>query len=213
MTTIDKKIPITDYPGNPKIKPDPVAKEEEKNVEQITTGAVRTRKQPVARRVGETFLGGDARTVGQHIVLDVLLPATKNLISDMVTEGINRLLFGDSAPRGGSRRSYTSYGSYYTGSAQRRDGSQRQMSSRARRMHDFEELIFDSRLEAESVLERMRDIIEQYDMASVADLYSLAGVSSNYVDNNWGWRNLSQARTRQVREGFLLELPRAEELK
>ena len=87
------------------------------------------------------------------------------------------------------------------------------MSSRARRMHDFEELVFDSRLEAESVLERMRDIIEQYEMASVADLYSLAGVSSNYVDNNWGWRNLAQARTRQVREGFLLELPRAEELK
>lgn len=212
MTTIDKKIPIDDYPANPKIKPDPVAKEE-KSVEQITTGTVRTRKQPVARRVGETFLGGDARTVGQHIVLDVLLPATKNLISDMVTEGINRLLFGDNAPRGGSRRSYTSYGSYYTGSAARRDGSQRQMSSRARRMHDFEELVFDSRLEAESVLERMRDIIEQYDMASVADLYSLAGVSSNYVDNNWGWRNLAQARTRQVREGFLLELPRAEELK
>ena len=50
--------------------------------------------------------------------MDVLLPAAKNTISDVVSESIQRLLFGDSGPNRRKNvrdnRSFVSYNSFYT---------------------------------------------------------------------------------------------------
>lgn len=67
-----------------------------------------------------------------------------------------------------------------------------------------------SRDEAELVIERLSDILENYDVASVADLYDLVGLPTTYIDNKWGWTNLAYANVRQVREGYLIDLPQAE---
>jgi hypothetical protein len=56
----------------------------------------------------------------------------------------------------------------------------------------------------------MTDIIDVYKVASVTDLHDLVGLPSTYVDNKWGWENLSYANVRQIREGYLLDLPPVE---
>jgi hypothetical protein len=67
-----------------------------------------------------------------------------------------------------------------------------------------------SREEAENVIERLGDIIDVYKVATVADLHSLCDLPSTYIDNKWGWQALNYASVRQIREGFLLDLPPAE---
>jgi hypothetical protein len=56
----------------------------------------------------------------------------------------------------------------------------------------------------------MMDVINDYDVVSVADLNACLGRPSSYVDNNWGWTILKPVDIRQIREGFLLDLPPAE---
>jgi len=81
-----------------------------------------------------------------------------------------------------------------------------------RRPHNVHEIILISREDAETVLERLVDIIDKYDVASVADLHDLVGLPTTYVDNKWGWTNLAQVDIRQIREGFLIDLPSAEQI-
>ena len=61
--------------------------------------------------------------------------------------------------------------------------------------------------DAELFVERLIDIIEKYEVASLADLYDLLGWASSHVDNKWGWTYLSNVEVRQVRDGYLIDLP------
>lgn len=56
----------------------------------------------------------------------------------------------------------------------------------------------------------MNDIISQYGVVSVLDLYDLADVSTdNYAANKYGWTDISGCKAIRVRDGYILKLPRA----
>ena len=63
-------------------------------------------------------------------------------------------------------------------------------------------------IEAENIIDRLSDLIENYDTATVADLYDLAGITSNFTDDRWGWYTLEGASVSHLREGYLLNLPK-----
>lgn len=71
------------------------------------------------------------------------------------------------------------------------------------------DIILETREEAEVVLKRMNEIIEAYGVVSVADLCDLVGVSCNYMDNKYGWTNIRNAEPIGVRGGYMLKLPKA----
>ena len=55
----------------------------------------------------------------------------------------------------------------------------------------------------------MNELIDTYDVVSVADLYDLVGKSCNYTDNKYGWTNIRNAEPIRVRDGYLLKMPKA----
>lgn len=57
------------------------------------------------------------------------------------------------------------------------------------------------------VLEVLSDLAERYEVATVADLYDAAGLSSDYTDRKWGWTDLRDAQIVRVRTGYLIQLP------
>lgn len=67
---------------------------------------------------------------------------------------------------------------------------------------------FDSREKAEDVLTNMQDIIDAYGFATVADLYDLSGITSNYTDCKYGWTHLRDANIIRLGYGYTLKLPR-----
>ncbi|ADD80958.1 gp067 [Rhodococcus phage ReqiPepy6] len=225
---------MEDYPSNsqkPKVDKKPAAKQDGKpeqkkpEVKQITVGTVTRRKKPLGRRVMETFGGGDAQGVGSYILQDVLLPAAKDMVADAVSQGIEKMLFGESRGRrtrssssgysGGNNR--TPYNSSYNGGSRYAVNpghrqEPRQMSHRGRATHNFDEIVLDSRAEATEVLDNLYSMISQYDVATVADLYNMVGVTGDFTDEKWGWVELHGAQVRHVRDGYLLELPRPEHL-
>ena len=190
-------------------------------VERITTGKVERRKTPLGKRFKDMFVGGDASSVGSYILFEVLLPAAKDAISDAVSQGMDRLIFGDSrrsSSRSNSRpgtSSYTPYNRYASTppwKADRREDPRRDVSRRSRASHDFGEILLGSRIEADEVIEKLYELCSQYGQATVADMYNLVGVTPQFTDEKWGWIDMQGTDVKRTRDGYMLILPRPETL-
>ena len=208
----------SEFPSNSTKQRRSVRSEEPKKIERVVEGEVLRRKKPLGKRITETFVGGDAKGVWGYVMLDVLVPAAKDTIADAFSQGIERMLFGESRPhsrrggyRGGGNNGYVSY-NRYAPSSMRREEPRPSMSRRARASHDFDEIILATRVDAEEVIDRLFDLVSRYESATVADLYEMVGVSGNYTDDKWGWTDIRGAGVTRVRNGYLLDLPRPEPL-
>jgi hypothetical protein len=58
------------------------------------------------------------------------------------------------------------------------------------------------------VLSSLVELIDTYDVATVADFYSSVGLEGEWSDNKFGWDNLSSAEVKRIREGYILVLPK-----
>lgn len=74
----------------------------------------------------------------------------------------------------------------------------------------MDDIILSNRDEAEMVLETLTGIIDQYEVASVADLKEMVGLRVTPIDVKWGWVYLGGTKVVQVRDGYLIDLPPAE---
>lgn len=190
-----------------------------KKVEKIIEGEVVRRKKPLSRRFMETFFGGgDAGTVWSYILSDVLVPAAKDMVSDAVSQGVERTLFGETNRRRQQNPTrgltqYTSYNRYSASPGLRRPEDPRQgLSRRGRETHDFNEIIIGTKVEAEEVIDALFEIISKYESVTVANLYELIGETGTFTDEKWGWTDLRAAGVTRVKSGYLLDLPRPEPL-
>ena len=196
---------MTEYKGNSHRSKEQNSNEvAEKKVTQIATA--KTKKKSETKKLVSAFVAEDVTSVKDYIIMDVLLPAAKKAISDIVTNGIDMLLYGETRSKSKNRESRVSYTKYYN---DRDRDYERPGRARGRYGYDYDDIILDTRKEAEEVLDRMDDLIDTYGMVSVADLYDLVGVSGNYTDNKYGWTNLRNADVQRVRDGYLLKLPKA----
>ena len=180
----------------------------ERKIEKVVTGDVKQRKKNGLSRAADTFLPGDVNSVKSYILMDVLVPSIKRAISDIVCNGINMLLGEPNRGRNGSAGAKVSYRSYYQDRDERRDYAR----PRAQAQYSYDDIIFDNRGDAEAVLERMEELLERFDVVSVADLFDMAGISCNYTDNKYGWTDLRSAHVERVRDGYVISLPRATSL-
>lgn len=189
---------------------------EPKNLERVTSATAVRRKQPLGRKFAHIFFGGDARTAAEYMVASVLIPAAKEAIVEAASSGFEKLVYGDARPkrgmRGGPPSGPLGYVSYnQRGPVTKPQEPQGRLPRRTRARHDFDDIVINSRQEAEEVLERMYDALSKYDSVSVADLYELTGLKADHTDYKWGWRGLQGAQVARVRGGgYLLDLPEPE---
>lgn len=199
---------VEDYkPNSHKSKEKAVVTEKtEKKVEKVVNGTVKTKKKSEINKVKDLFISEDAANVKSYILMDVLVPAVKKAISDIVTDGISMILFGTTGNR--SSRGNSSFISYDKFS--RREDDRRYGITRTRSGYNFDDIYLESRGEAEEVLSRMDELIDMYGVVSVADLYDLVGITGNYTDNKYGWTNIRNAEpVRAMGGGYMLKLPKA----
>ena len=180
-----------------------LANKEEKKIEKVVTGKVITKKEGFFSKMFRGLISEDAKDVKSYVFGDVLIPAIKKAISDIVSDGIDIILYGESS--GKKRRSpaeRVSYRSYYDrGSDYRRPGP-------VYSDYSYDNIILETRGEAEEVLARMDELIDTYKLVSVADLKDLVGITGNYTDNRYGWTSIRSAEVVRVRDGYTIKMPR-----
>lgn len=175
-----------------------------KRIEKVTTGVVKIRKKSEVKRLTEIFLPEDIDSVKNYIFMDVLVPSLKKAISDIVTNGIDMLLYGETSNRNNFTTSKVPYQKCYE-----QNNSQPNRARRHSVGYNYDDIVFETRGEAENVLLHMDDIIERYGVLSVADMYDTAGVTCNYTDNKYGWTDIRGASIVRVREGYVIKMPKA----
>ena len=178
--------------------------EDRKKVEKVVTGTVQTRKKGELRKFADVFISDDVSNVKSYIFMDVLVPAIKNTILDIIIDSA-KMIFGNG--RGTKSSSSAGYVSYNRFSDKKDDRSYSE--SRTRTGYGHDDIILETRAEAEEVLRRMDELIDAYGMVSVADMYDLVGKSCNYTDNKYGWTNIRNAEPVRMRDGYMLKLPKA----
>jgi len=187
-----------------------------KIVTKVTSGTVTQIKPPLLKRMfGET-----AKDLGNYLLWDLLIPAFKEILSDVVNNATDIVLYGSESTGRRSRSgrfrrdkgtTYVSYSSLYdSGSSRQRRDTGRLKASKSR--HDFDALVLESRADGEQVLSTLVELIDIYGTASVAELYKAVGLEPEWQDQNWGWDSLAAASVKRVREGYILSLPRPIEL-
>lgn len=181
---------------------------EKPRLQRLAKGVVIQKEKPLlARMFGET-----AREVGGYVIWDVLIPAVKEVITDIVTNGIEMLVYGDSARSSRSGRlrrergrSYVSYSSMYDSPRAERVRDTRRLPSNR---HAFDKVVLSTRSDAELVLDGLVELISMYGEATVADFYSAVGLQVDYNDNKYGWDTLATASVERVRGGYILVMPK-----
>ena len=179
--------------------------EKEQRLEKITTGSVKTKKKSGMSKVANALISEDASNVKSYILMDVLIPSLKKAVSDIITNGIEMLLYGETSGKRRDRADKVSYGSYYN---KDRDRDVRDRY-RSRSTYEYDDIVLATRGEAERVIDRLEDSLYEYGTVSVGDLYDLVGVTGSFTDYKYGWTDLRSARAERVRDGYLLRLPRA----
>ena len=181
----------------------------EKKVGKVITGSAKPKKKGEMQKFADVFISEDVGNVKSYIIMEVLVPAVKKAISDIVTNGVDMILYGETRQKKNSNTTKVSYGKYYGSS---REQEQRSNSYRqsGRSGFDYDEIIFETRGDAESVLDAMNEIISQYGVVSVGDLYDLAAVSTdNFAVNKYGWTDIAGCKAVRVRDGYIRKLPKA----
>jgi len=205
----EKKMKSEEFPSNSKI----IDKKEKETTRKVTKAVVVEKQKPLLTRM----LGDHMSQVGTYILWDVLIPAAKSTISDIISNGIEMVLYGEPGTKRKGRlhrdrdRSYVSYNSIYDRQS-RRSRQRERPSDRGRSRHQFDDIIIESKPEAEEVLTVLVEAIEMYESCAVADLYEAVGLPTDFTDHKWGWFNLSSAYVKRDRFGYSLVLPKPEPL-
>lgn len=200
-----------DYPSNSRNTP---VEEEPKVREKVISGTAKVRKRGVGNKLASLFFDDEISNVKKYLMFDMIIPGIK----EMILGSIEMMFFGSSSRRSTRSRSsldrrttVVDYGSYSRG---RRD-ERRPESHYERDQITMDDIDYDTREDAQSVLDELRRDIDLYHEATLAAFYQYSGVTINdFTANDRGWKDLDMPiHPRRIRGGrYILDLPRPQVL-
>ena len=171
----------------------------EKSIKPVVSGKTSTKPNKV-RKIARLFVSEDISNIKSYLVMDVIVPNVKKAVLDVV----KMLMYGESSNRHSSN--YSNYVPYRSYSDDRPRTRKSDMSSSR---FDYDDVIFSSRGDAEYVMQKMQEIVDNYGLVTVADMYDLANITAPYTAANYGWHSIRTAEVRRVSGGYILKLPAA----
>lgn len=195
--------------------------EREKKVEAVEgIGAVMVKKPSLGTRFRKTFFSGDAKGTAQHVWSNIIVPMAQNALLDAIQQGSERMVVGQVRSRSSMGTlpnllglGHQAYNKMYQSGPMQAPGITGQMPLQqqqrmARANHSFEQFVLGSRIAAETVVDRMYDLLSRDGAVTVADFMDLLGEPADYTMQKWGWVDLRGSQVVRVPQGYLLDLPR-----
>lgn len=156
----------------------------------------------------ENFFGNDMKTIIDYIGKEVIIPAAKKMLVDAGCDAISMLFYGDTN-HSAKRPSNYGYGSgvgvNYTRFSSTRGESIRPTARYSNVVCD--DIILQSKDEANMVIDSLCEVIETYGWVSVADMHEMVGMPVGYTEHKYGWNSLRTADIIAVREGYMIRFP------
>lgn len=163
------------------------------------------RKKTFSEKLKNSLLNEDIDNVKDYVIYDVAIPVMKEAFAKFVTNSINSIFGTDIRIPSSSTKNSRNFD--YTGCSRSKD--RREETRSTRRTYDENDIVLETREEAEDVLKAMDNVIAEYGRVTIRELFEFCGESAPYTADKYGWRDLSTAYSQKVRDGYLLKLPRA----
>ncbi len=180
----------------------------EKKIKPVVTPVEKPKKKS-KKGFADVFLSDDVDSVKSYIFLEVIVPHVKKAISDIVTTGIDMILYGEDGKtsRSSVNASKVSYRKYYDDDRREPRRSQR----KAQDKYDPYDIPLKSRGDAQLVIDSMYEILSQYKVVRISEMYELAGIpSDNHTFFNYGWNDIDDYRIIRTIEGdYIIKMPKA----
>lgn len=179
---------------------------ENKSRPEMNTIHKTTNQEPsLFKKVGKTIIKGSKEQVIDAILFDVLIPGAITTAKNILDTSYNTLVYGEEGRKHIKRKNGRSEYVEYSGVSK---GSSRNVDS-PRKRFDFTEERFETRTEAEEVLDALGDYLEEYEVVSVAEFLQAIGKKPESADFKYGWTSLSVACVEPHRYGgFYIHMPR-----
>ena len=170
---------------------------EKPKAQKIVSGQAKLKKKGFF----DFLVSEDASSVKSYLLSDVLVPNIKRLIQELVTSGINQLLYGNDykpskSSNNTSRVSYNSFSNQTVNQPKRLKGN------------DIIEIEVDTYTDSQNVIYQLQALVDQYNQATIADLYDLVGIDGDFTDNNYGWKDLTRVSVIPYGRKFIIRMPR-----
>ena len=179
--------------------------QETKN-KKVVSGNVKVKSKKKTGFIGilESFVSENVGKVGDYLINDVLVPTFKDAVMDTVEIMVRGEVRGRSNRR-------TNVGYYNYNDVSRTSNASRNKDYRSnvsKGVYNYDDVIFSSRQDAESVLMAMDETLAQYNIVKVSDYYEFAGEELDHASYNYGWTDLRSAGIVKTRDGWMIKLPR-----
>lgn len=203
------------------------AEAEKKEVQKVVKGDVQRHEKTTGEKIKESFFGEGVDNIGEHLLLDLVIPWTRDLVDILFTNAKDMILYGEvrevpsRTSRNSRRGSYVSYDDY---SRRRPSSSSRDVNRRSKfDLADREYIDYDDII---AVIDEMKDVWEVYHEIAVAHYYQAIGEEVRPIDWEWGWIdirafttadtykiNSRDHKTGEIEEKWILDLPKPKPLK
>lgn len=176
---------------------------------RVVSGKAKVRKKNDLIKFANIFIQEDIENIKNYIIQDVLIPNIKRTISESrdillrtISESTDIFLYGESS--GIEKNGAINYRKCYEKNKRKSNVN----IAKAKNRYEFNNIIFDTRSDAEEVLSEMRLAIKAYDFVSVFDMYDFSGLQTDHIDMKYGWADLQDAMVTYTMEGYIIKLPR-----
>ena len=149
-------------PNSNKYHQEQEAQELTPKIEKVVSGTSTKRKRGLFKRFSDIFLTEDVGDVRTYLLYEVLIPSIKENVADLINCAVGMMFFGEASRR--TRRtgspqntSKVNYGSYFNNGEKR---EKMPSYSRSRIAHNFDDVVFETRNDAELVLDGMLEILK-----------------------------------------------------
>ena len=178
----------------------------------VVTGKSKPVPQSIWSKVFVGIKPASGQTMKSFIFDEIVTPLIQRAVVEGVTGAINYLVKGDAyADRKDNSRFGKSYINYNGISSGKPVGNNGQyVYSGKNNGMDIDNVWFESRVDAQRVLDEMMGVIAQYDILTINGFYDLVG-RTNLIDpsnEKFGWSDLRNAYITASRGGWIIHLPR-----
>lgn len=178
------------------------------DISPVTSGGAKIKEKGLGRKIAELFLPQGIDNIPQYIFKEIIVPAGKRQLHDIADMFLGP---GSGSSYGGGTRvlgSGVSYNSMYNRSKSSTSGYSQPTNN------SFNDILFDNPNtgydDANAVLVKAQEIIEGYDLLTVNELFSIAGIKGiPHTATQYGWYDINGTRVIHQNDGWHLLLPKA----
>lgn len=181
------------------------------------------KKKSIGQKFKETFVSKDFSSTLNDVATNVAVPALKRVASDVITNFVNGVLFGNQFPTNGgfkfnaSNWNWGNWGTFSTPSYFNYSGVTKPTTpTQTQQIFRYNELevqpgpgetMADAEKNADLILRMLHEQLDRFKKVRITDYYELCGKSAPYTYNNYGWTSLAGADKVYTGSGYLIKMP------